>query len=62
MGMFLINVLPSLSGLFSPGHMNFDSDRNKGPLGEPSLAEMTRKAIQVLQKNKNGFFLMVEGM
>jgi alkaline phosphatase len=27
----------------------------------PSLEEMTRKAIDVLSENKNGFFLMVEG-
>ncbi len=28
---------------------------------EPSLADMTKKAIEVLNKNSNGFFLMVEG-
>ena len=27
----------------------------------PSIAEMTRKAIDLLSKNENGFFLMVEG-
>ncbi len=27
----------------------------------PSLAQMTRKAINILRKNENGFFLMVEG-
>ena len=31
------------------------------PTGEPSLAEMTKVAIKMLQKNENGFFLMVEG-
>lgn len=29
--------------------------------GEPSLAEMTEKAIRILRKNPAGFFLMVEG-
>jgi alkaline phosphatase len=29
--------------------------------GEPSLSEMTRVAIEMLSKNENGFFLMVEG-
>lgn len=29
--------------------------------GEPSLASMTEKALDVLAQNKNGFFLMVEG-
>ena len=28
---------------------------------QPSLAEMTDKALGVLSKNSNGFFLMVEG-
>lgn len=39
--------------------MSFDCDRN--PATEPSLAEMTEKAIQYLSQNKKGFFLMVEG-
>jgi len=29
--------------------------------GEPSLAEMTSKAIDILKRNEKGFFLMVEG-
>ncbi|NAS63309.1 alkaline phosphatase, partial [Pseudomonas syringae pv. actinidiae] len=29
--------------------------------GVPTLAQMTDKAIQLLSKNKNGFFLQVEG-
>ncbi len=36
---------------------DIDRDINK----EPSIAEMTEKAIAVLSQNKNGFFLMVEG-
>lgn len=28
---------------------------------QPTLAEMTKKAIEVLSKEKNGFFLFVEG-
>lgn len=28
---------------------------------EPTLAEMTEKAIKILSKNPNGFFLLVEG-
>ena len=48
-----------LFGLFSRGHMSYEKDRN--PATQPSLAEMTGKAIDVLQKNDNGFFLMVEG-
>lgn len=50
-----------LLGLFSPSHMSYDLDRDQGPTGEPSLAEMTKKAIQILQKGPKGFFLFVEG-
>ncbi len=49
-----------LLGLFEPSHMQYDFDRVKDKSGEPSLSEMTAKAIDVLSKNKNGFFLMVE--
>ena len=39
--------------------MQFESDRDQEK--EPSLAEMTVKALEILQKNDDGFFLMVEG-
>jgi len=29
---------------------------------EPSLAEMTERAIQILSKNPKGFYLFIEGM
>ncbi len=48
-----------LVGLFTSSHMSYDIDRN--PALEPSLAEMTTKAIDILSKNQKGFFLMVEG-
>jgi alkaline phosphatase len=49
-------------GLFEPSHMLYEVDRTKdGTANEPSLAEMTEKAIQILQRGPNGFFLMVEG-
>jgi alkaline phosphatase len=41
------------------GHMSYNVDRD--PAKEPSLAEMTTKAIDILSKNANGYFLMVEG-
>ncbi len=50
-----------LLGLFEPSHMRYDVDRKEDGAGEPSLAEMTTKAIQVLSKNRKGFYLMVEG-
>jgi len=50
---------PKILGLFADGPMAYDFDRVG--TNEPSLAEMTAKAIEILSKNKNGFFLMVEG-
>lgn len=48
-------------GLFEPSHMQYEADRKDGAGDEPSLAEMTVKAIEILKKNENGFILMVEG-
>jgi alkaline phosphatase len=56
-------------GLFNLDNMNVYLDREilKAPevLGgftdQPTLMEMTQKAIDALSKNENGFFLMVEG-
>ena len=46
-------------GLFSQSHMPYERQRNTTET--PSLADMTRKAIDILQQNSSGFFLMVEG-
>ncbi len=46
-------------GLFAPVAMAYDFDRD--PQAEPSLAQMTKKAIDLLLQDKEGFFLMVEG-
>ena len=48
-----------LLGLFSISHLPYELDRNTNEV--PSLAEMTEKALQILNKNQTGFFLMVEG-
>jgi len=48
-----------LWGMFADGAMSYDMDRD--PKKQPSLAEMTSKAIDVLDRNEKGFFLMVEG-
>jgi len=50
-----------LLALFQPDHMQFEHDRPHDPAGEPSLAEMTVKAIELLEGNRRGYFLMVEG-
>lgn len=45
--------------LFGEKALPYDIDRN--PERVPSLAEMTGKALEILSKDENGFFLMVEG-
>lgn len=49
-----------LLGLFDMSHMEYNMDRDSDTGGEPSLSEMTAKSIEVLKKNKKGFFLHVE--
>lgn len=57
----LASSTPRVWGLFAGSHMAHDIDRRFLAPGEPSIAEMTRKAIQLLSQNPKGFFLMVEG-
>lgn len=49
-------------GLFEPSHMQFNADRNTTPDGEPSLAAMTKFAIDRLRAMSDGkpFLLIVE--
>nr|XP_054768270.1 alkaline phosphatase-like [Lytechinus pictus] len=49
-----------LLGLFEPSYMRYGADRDADGVGEPSLAEMTEKAIKVMEKDEDGFFLVVE--
>jgi alkaline phosphatase len=47
--------------LFEPQHMRYEIDRGNDAAGEPSLAEMTIKAIDILsQRSASGYFLVVE--
>lgn len=48
-----------LLGLFNKDQMDYSVDRDTNK--EPSLVEMTAKAMEILKKNPNGYFLMVEG-
>ena len=50
----------SLLGLFSQNHMEYKllSDG----LNEPTLLEMTSKALEILKKNERGYVLLVEGI
>ncbi|XP_072016314.1 uncharacterized protein [Amphiura filiformis] len=48
-----------LLGLFEPEDMRYESDRGMDNALEPTLSEMTGKALEILQKNEEGFLLMV---
>ncbi len=48
-------------GLFNRSHMQYEADREKDAGGEPSLAEMSVKAVDMLSTNPDGFVLMIEG-
>jgi alkaline phosphatase len=58
-----MNIVSSgkLWGMFAEGYMAYDMDRSENAITQPSLAEMTAKAIELLSQNDSGFFLMVEG-
>ena len=52
-----------LLGLFDYSHMEYEHDRPGDAGGEPSLSQMTAKAIDILKhqrKDGKGYFLMVE--
>ncbi|MED4057355.1 alkaline phosphatase [Niallia taxi] len=50
-----------LWGTFAPAALAYDMDRAQTNPEEPTLAEMTKKGISTLSKDKDGFFLFVEG-
>lgn len=50
-----------LWGSFAPSAMAYDFDRQATESDQPSLADMTKKGIDTLSKDKDGFFLFVEG-
>ena len=65
-----LNGKDPILGLFTMSHMNVYMDREflpknqkvlKGFMDQPGLLDMTKKAVSVLEKNPNGFFLMSEG-
>ncbi|XP_063234131.1 alkaline phosphatase-like [Bacillus rossius redtenbacheri] len=56
-----VNNTDYVMGIFANSHIAYDFERDRTPMGMPSLSEMTSTAIKVLSKNRKGFFLMVEG-
>uniref|UniRef100_A0A673LRX2 Alkaline phosphatase n=1 Tax=Sinocyclocheilus rhinocerous TaxID=307959 RepID=A0A673LRX2_9TELE len=53
-----VKTTDCLMGLFEPKDMRFEVFRNR--TRDPSIVDMTEKAIQILSKNPKGFFLFVE--
>jgi alkaline phosphatase len=47
-------------GLFAPSHMTYVAERSEES-SEPTLSQMTAKAIELLSADDDGYFLMVEG-
>jgi alkaline phosphatase len=54
------NVTKQVFALFNESHMRYAADRKNDIGGEPSLTEMTVKAIEILDNNPDGFLLVVE--
>jgi alkaline phosphatase len=52
---------PYLLGLFERSHMEYEADRLTDRGGEPSLTEMTEKAIRMVSDDHQGFYLQIEG-
>ena len=48
-----------LLGIFANGHLPMEYKRDRSSEGQPSLAEMTLAAIKMLQKNQEGYLLVV---
>ena len=48
-------------GLFEPGYMQYETFRETDTAGEPSIADMVEKAINILKRSDDGYFLFVEG-
>ena len=52
-----------LLGIFGkkPASSSISHDFDRDPVKEPSLAEMTGKALELLARDQDGFFVLVEG-
>jgi alkaline phosphatase len=50
-----------LWGSFASSALAYDMDRPTTNPEEPTLADMTKKGIETLSKDKDGFFLFIEG-
>lgn len=50
-----------LWGAFAKADLDYDLDRDNTGNNQPSLSKMTSKSLEILDKDEDGFFLMVEG-
>lgn len=50
-----------LLGLFAANHLRFEADRENDLPCQPSLTQMMLTALEILERNPLGYFLMVEG-
>ncbi|MDR1622029.1 MAG: alkaline phosphatase [Synergistaceae bacterium] len=57
----LKNLSGKVWGMFAALGMSYEMDRVENTPSEPSLADMTQAAVNILSKDPDGFFLMVEG-
>jgi alkaline phosphatase len=48
-------------GLFADNHLEAEIDRKEWGPQQPTLEDMTRKAMELLSQDPDGFFLLVEG-
>jgi alkaline phosphatase len=54
------STAPHVFALFNESHVQYEADRGNDIAGEPSLTEQTVAAIDILDNDEDGFFLMVE--
>jgi alkaline phosphatase len=53
-----VSKTQKILGIFAGSHLEYEIMRNEN---EPSLLEMTSKALELLQQNEKGYVLLVEG-
>ena len=49
------------TGLFEPSHMRYSIKRGEDGAGEPTFADMVEKAIRIMSRRSEGYFLLAEG-
>ncbi|XP_045126148.1 alkaline phosphatase-like isoform X1 [Portunus trituberculatus] len=55
------NNVDYLLGIFANGHLQYEHEKRDKNLNVPTLANMTKAALEILGKGPEGYFLLVEG-